>query len=168
MAAGERKVIVAQAKSKSKTKARSGSGSNGSGAKATRSKAKATNSGAKANAQSKANGRAPSSNGVGDSVKRGAKGVVPIARKAKVPLLASGAAIVGVAGAIAATHSNKRHKVMGISMPKANGAKPDAKKISNAVVDIAKRADEIGQGVSRVASSVRSVGETANEVAKKA
>jgi hypothetical protein len=89
-------------------------------------------------------------------------------RKAKVPLLASGAALVGVAGAIAATHSSKRHKVLGVSMPKANGMKPDAKKISDAVVDIAKRADHFGQGVSRVASSVQGVGETANEVAKKA
>lgn len=82
-----------------------------------------------------------------------------------MPLLASGAAL---AGAIAATHSSKRHKVMGISMPKANGMKPDAKKISDAVVDAAKRADRFGQGVSRVASSVRDVGEAANEVAKKA
>jgi hypothetical protein len=101
-------------------------------------------------------------------VKRGAKGVPPLARKAKVPLLASSAALVGVAGAIAATHSSKRHKVLGVSMPKANGMKPDAKKISDAVVDIAKRADQFGQGVSRVASSVQGVGETANEVAKEA
>src|SRR5262249_40823057 len=108
------------------------------------------------------------SNGVADSVKRGAKEVPPLARKAKVPLLASGAALVGVAGAIAATHSSKRHKVLGISMPKANGKKPDPKKIGDAVVDIANRADQLGQGVSRVASSVRGVGETASEVAKKA
>jgi methyl-accepting chemotaxis protein len=101
-------------------------------------------------------------------VKRGAKGVGPIARKAKVPLLASGAALVGVAGAVAATRSgNKRHKVLGVSMPKANGMKPDAKKISEAVVDAAKRADQFGQGVSRVASSVKDMGETANKVAKK-
>jgi len=45
---------------------------------------------------------------------------------------------------------------------------PDAKKISEAVVDVAKRADRFGQGVSRVASSVQGVGETANKVAKKA
>jgi hypothetical protein len=54
-----------------------------------------------------------------------------------------------------------------MSMPKVDGAKPDAKKISAAVVDAAQRADRFGQGVSRVASSVRGVGETANEVAKK-
>jgi len=54
-----------------------------------------------------------------------------------------------------------------ISMPKTNGIKPDAKKISDAVVDAAARADRFGQGVSRVASSVRDAGETANKVAKK-
>ena len=102
-----------------------------------------------------------------DSVKRTAKGVPPLAQKAKVPLLASGAALVGVAGAIAATRSGKRQKVMGVRMPKANGMKPDAKKIGHAVVDAANRADRFGQGVSKVASSVRDAGETANKVAKK-
>lgn len=97
-----------------------------------------------------------------------------MARKAKVPLLASGAALAGVAGAIVATRSGKRHKVLGISlpkngisMPKTNGMKSDARKISAAVVDAAKRADRFGQGVSRVASSVRDAGEAANEVTKK-
>jgi hypothetical protein len=86
----------------------------------------------------------------------------------KVPLLASGAALVGVAGAIAAAHnhSGKRHKVLGVPMPKADGMKPDAKKISEAVVDAAKRADRFGKGVSRVASTVRDVGETANKAAR--
>jgi hypothetical protein len=56
---------------------------------------------------------------------------------------------------------------MGISLPKPNGIKPDAKKVSEAVVDAAQRAERFGQGVSRVASSLRDVGETANKVAKK-
>lgn len=75
---------------------------------------------------------------------------------------------MGVAGAVAATRSGKRHKVLGVSMPRANGVKPDAKKISDAVVDVAKRADRLGQGVSQVAGSVQGVGETASKVAKKA
>lgn len=153
---------MAQTKSKSKAR-RSSSSSRGS-----RSSSSKSNGSSGSGAKAKASGKSTStSNGVADSVKNGAKGVGPLARKAKVPLLASGAALVGVAGAIAATHSGKRHKVMGVSMPKTNGMKPDAKKISDAVVDIAKRADEFGQGVSRVASSVRGVGETANQVAKK-
>jgi hypothetical protein len=109
-------------------------------------------------------------------VKRGASGIAPLAQKAKVPLLASGAALAGVAGAVVATRSgrHRNHKVLGISMPKngismpkPNGMKTDAKKISAAVVDAAKRADQIGQGVSRVASSVRDAGEAADKVAKK-
>ena len=139
----------------SRTKA--GSGSNGSRARAkTNGKAKASGAKAKTNGKAKANG----TNGIADSVKRGAKG-------AKVPLLASGAALAGVAGAIAASRSGKRHKVLGVPMPKTNGLKPDAKKISGAVVDAANRAERFGQGVSKVATSVRDAGETANKVAKK-
>ncbi|HET8639092.1 MAG TPA: hypothetical protein VFL89_02460 [Solirubrobacterales bacterium] len=115
---------------------------------------------AKANPKTNGKAKANGANGIADSVMRGAKG-------AKVPLIASRAAIAGVAGAIAASRSGKRHKVLGVSMPKTNGIKPDAKKISNAVVDAAERADRFGQGVSRVASSVRDAGETANKVAKK-
>ncbi|MFL5901821.1 MAG: hypothetical protein ACJ75S_11570 [Solirubrobacterales bacterium] len=107
-------------------------------------------------------------------MKRGATGVVPLAQKAKVPLVASGAALAGVAGAIVATRSGRRHKVLGVSMPKSgislpktNGMKPDARKVTTAVVEAAKQADRFGQGVSRVASSVRGAGEAANKVAKK-
>jgi hypothetical protein len=156
---------VAQTKSKSNAR-RSSSSSRGSRSSSPKSNG---SSGSRSKAKAGVNkaGVKSTSNGVADSVKHGAQGVAPLVRKAKVPLLASGAALVGVAGAIAATHSGKRHKVLGVSMPKANGMKPDAKKISDAVVDIAKRADQFGQGVSRVASSVQGVGETANEVAKK-
>jgi hypothetical protein len=174
--AEERKFIVAQTKSKTKSKSstrksssrpksngssgsrtKAGGGSNGSRAKAkANGKAKASGAKAKTNGNAKANG----ANGIADSVKRGAKG-------AKVPLLASGAALAGVAGAIAASRSGKRHKVLGVPMPKTNGIKPDAKKISGAVVDAANRAERFGQGVSKVANSVRDAGETANKVAKK-
>jgi hypothetical protein len=106
-----------------------------------------------------------------------AGGIATVARKAKVPLLASGAALAGVAGAVIATRSGKRRKVLGVSMPKRNGFKlmpkrsgfkADATKVSGAVTDAAERADVFGQRVSRVASSVRNVSETANEAVKKA
>lgn len=151
------------AQTKSKSNARRSS----SGSRSSRSSSPKSNGSSSSRSKAKARAKSTSpSNGVADSVKHGAEGVGPFVRRAKVPLLASGAAIAGVAGAVAATHSGKRHKVMGVSMPKANGMKPDAKKISEAVVDIAKRADRFGQGVSRVASSVQGVGETANRVAK--
>lgn len=152
------------------TKTKSNARGSSSSSRGSRSSSSKSNGSSGSRTKAKASGKpAAASNGVADSVKRGAKEVPSLARKAKVPLLASGAALVGVAGAIAATRSGKRHnhKVLGVSMPKANGMKPDAKKISDAVVDVAKRADQLGQGVSRVASSVRDVGETANKVAKK-
>jgi hypothetical protein len=110
---------------------------------------------------------------VADSIKHGAGEVGSRASKAKVPLLASGAALAGVAGAVVASRTGRRHKVLGVSVPKRaprpklNGMKPDAKKISGAVVDAAEQADRFGRSVSRVASSVRDVGETANKAAKK-
>lgn len=155
---------MAQTKTKSRAK-RSRSSSGGS-----RSSSPKSNGSSGSRASGKA---ASASNGVADSVKSGATRVIPLARKAKVPLLASGAALAGVAGTIVARRSGKRHKVLGISMPKngisipeTNGMKSDARKISAAVVDAAKRADRFGQGVSRVASSVRDAGEVANEVTK--
>jgi methyl-accepting chemotaxis protein len=85
-----------------------------------------------------------------------------------VPLIAGGAALTGLAGAVVlGARSGRRRKVLGVSLPKRNGLKVDAEKISAAVTDAAKRADQFGQRVSRVAGSVRQVSETANEAAKK-
>jgi methyl-accepting chemotaxis protein len=65
--------------------------------------------------------------------------------------------------------------VLGITMPKRNGIKLpkgglklDARKISSAVTDAAKRADQIGQRVSTVASGVQQVSESAEKAAKTA
>jgi hypothetical protein len=111
---------------------------------------------------------------VKDSVASGAQGaasgIKTAASKAKVPLVASGAALAGVTAAavMVATRSGKRRKVLGVSVPKRNSFKADAKKITAAVNDAAKRADHFGQRVSKVASSVQGVSETANEAVKKA
>lgn len=159
---------------------------------------KSRSNGAKAQAkrtartQASRNGKSESVKGTAQSVKGAvtntagdaAGGIATVARKAKVPLLASGAALAGVAGAVVATRSGKRRKVLGVSMPKRNGfkvipkrsglkvpkrsgIKADATKLTGAVTDAAERADVFGQRVSRVASSVRNVSETANEAVKK-
>jgi len=152
---------VAQTKTKSKGRRSSSSSPKSKNSNGSRAKAKASQK------------AAASSNGAAESIKNGASEVGPLVRKAKVPLVASGAALAGVAGAVVASRSGRRRKVLGVSvpkhvsLPKLNGMKPDAEKISGAVVDAAKRADRIGQGMSRVASSVRDVGETANKAAKK-
>jgi methyl-accepting chemotaxis protein len=101
----------------------------------------------------------------------------------KMPLIAGGAALAGLAGAavIAATsRSGRRKKVLGVKLPKQsglslpislpnrNGFKGDAQKIASAVTDAAKRADNFGQSVSKVATSVQNVSETAEQAVKKA
>jgi hypothetical protein len=96
-----------------------------------------------------------------------------------MPLIAGGAALAGLAGAAVvavASRSGRRRKVLGVSMPKRsgfsmpsrNGFKGDAHKIASAVSDAAKRADKFGQGVSRVANTVQTVSETADQAVKKA
>lgn len=129
-------------------------------------------------AKSKAGKAASSaaSNGGQSKAQSLAGSVGPAMQKAKVPLIAGGAAVAGVAGAVlAATHTGGKRKVLGVSvpkrsklsLPKKNGLKPDAHKIAGAVTDAAKRADSFGQNVSRIASSVQKVGESADEAVKK-
>jgi hypothetical protein len=135
-------------------------------------------------AKSKSRTASSGSNGsraesVAGSVKHGAQdalnGAGPILEKAKIPLLAGGAAVAGAAGALLASRSGGKHKVLGVSLPKhsklslpkGNGFKPDARKMTKAVTDAAKRADDFGQGMSRIASSVKKAGEAADEAAKK-
>jgi hypothetical protein len=156
-----------QRKSQAKKKASTGSGS--------KSKAKAKTGKAPSSASS--NGGASES--VAASVKNGAQsaanGVGPIVQKAKIPLLAGGAAVAGVAGVVLASHSGGQRKVLGVpvskrsklALPKKNGFKSDARKVTSAVADVAKRADHFGQGVSRIASSVQQVSASADEAVKK-
>lgn len=133
--------------------------------------AKKSSSGSAAKAKSKA--RESTSSG-----SNGSGSIGPILQKAKLPLLAGGAAVAGVAGvagAVLVSKSGSRRKVLGVSvpkrsklsLPKKNGFKSDARKVTGAVTGAAKRADDFGQGVSRIASSVRKVGETADEAVKK-
>lgn len=150
--------------------------------KAKKPRAKKRTSGSASKAKAKARDSSSQSNGSGsitDSVKHGAQGAVNGAgsalQKAKLPLLAGGAAVAGVAGAVLASKTGGKRKVLGVSvpkrsklsLPKKNGFKPDARKVTSAVTDAAKRADDFGQGVSRIASSVKKVGEAADEAVKK-
>lgn len=149
-----------------------------------RAKAKAKKRAPASKAKPKTRDTSSESNGsrsgsIADSVKHGAQGAVdgagPVLQKAKLPLLAGGAAVAGVAGAVLASKTGGRRKVLGVSvpkhaklgLPKKSGLKPDARKVTSALTDAAKRADDFGQGVSRIASSVKKVGEAADEAVKK-
>lgn len=92
----------------------------------------------------------------------------------KVPLLAGGAAAAGVAGAILSKRAGRKRKALGVplpkrpnlSLPKMNGVKPDARKVTSTVIEVAKRADDLGQSMSRIASTVRRAGEAADKAMK--
>lgn len=120
---------------------------------------------------------------VKDSVSSGAQNaaqeVAGAAKSAKTVLLAGGAAAAGAAAAVVVAKSGNNSK-FGLNgrkrggihldglMPRRSGLKVDAKKVAGTVTDAAKRADRFGQRVSRVASSVQKVSETADEAARKA
>jgi len=150
--------------------------------KKTQAKKTSTGSSSKGKAKGKAKAKAgkasspaAAKNGAQNTTNGVANGVAPIVQKAKLPLLAGGAAVAGVAGAVVASRSGGKRKVLGVpvpkrsklSLPKANGLKSDARKAAGAVADVAKRADDFGQGVSRIASSVKQVSESADDAVKK-
>lgn len=156
-------------------------------AEAKKAKPKKSSGSSKSKAKSKSSQTASkASNGadgqsLGETVKNGAQGAVsgiaPVVQKAKLPLIAGGAAVAGVAGAVLASRSGGKRKVLGVKVPKRskrhlslpskNGLKPDARKVTRSVTKAAKSADRFGQGVSRIASSVQQVGESADDAVKK-
>jgi hypothetical protein len=99
-----------------------------------------------------------------------------VAKRAKTPLLAGGAAVVGLVGALAARALTNGHKSGPMdSVRKALPGKSNkrrlkgsARNISQSVSDVAKQADKIGQRVSTVANAVQRVSESADDAVKKA
>jgi hypothetical protein len=76
---------------------------------------------------------------------------------------------------VVANKNGRRKKVLGVSVPKApkphlpsgKGIRGDVRKAAGAVTEAAKQADRFGKQVSKVASSVQNVGESAGDAAKK-
>jgi len=109
-----------------------------------------------------------------------------VAQRAKTPLLAGGAALAGLAGALVVrARGNHRsspldglRKAMpsgrsrGFSLPKLpkrrGGLKGGFRKLSQNVSEAAKQADQIGQRVSKTANAVQQVSDTAESAVKKA
>jgi hypothetical protein len=94
--------------------------------------------------------------------------------RARTPLIAAGAAAVGLAGTAAVkSRLRPRRKVLGISVPRRNDltlnlgkAGFNAGGAASAVTDAAKRADRVGRRISGLANGVRQVSERAEEAAK--
>lgn len=142
------------------------------------------------------NGASASGNGGGGAAKASSNGhgaastVGAVAEKAKLPLLATGAALAAGAAVIVTKGNHKQHKVLGVpvpkrskshlpkvgmpkvsvpkvGLPKGKGLKGDVRRAAGTVTDVAKQADQIGKRISRVANSVQAVGEATDDAAKK-
>jgi hypothetical protein len=154
---------MAQTKSATK-KSKAKSGTSGSGSKAkpgSRSKASKPRSkaGAPSSRASSRNGSSKGGSGaiesareaVGDAGQKAGKAATEAASKAKVPLIAGGAALVGAAGGFAlnAARSNGS-KVLGVKMPKAR-----VKVSSKDLVKAADRVASAGEQIGRVSTGIR-------------
>jgi hypothetical protein len=167
-----------KAKSKTKAKAKSSKPKKAAASKASNGKA----NGAKAAAKSSSpKAGASSDNGSGNG-----NGVGAVVEKAKLPLIATGAVVAGAAAVMVGKNGHhKQRKVLGVpvpkrskahlpkvsvpkvGLPKGKGLKGDVRRAAGAVSDAAKQADQIGQRISKVASSVQAVSETTDKAAKK-
>jgi hypothetical protein len=161
MAETKTKSSVRPAKSKAKQKA---------AARKKQSARKAPKARPKASSSSRKNG---GSNGVGESAKavRDAVGsagkdagqaTAQVASKAKIPLLAGSAALIGAAGGIAFGATRSGGKVLGVKMP-------SSKRVKIRSSDLAKAAKEVGSFGDRVgelAGEIRRVREGVADGAK--
>jgi hypothetical protein len=157
---------MAQAKTKRAKPAKKSRASSTSKAKTTKAKATRKSSGRKATAtKSRANGvssQAKSShsngaangvaNGVGDSAKavRDAVGSAGkeaghVVSKAKIPLLAGGAAVAGTVGGLVLGASRSGDKVLGVKLPKSKRVKLRSRDFSKAAKEVGRFGENVGE-----------------------
>jgi hypothetical protein len=126
------------------TRARSSSG--GSGAKGTR---------ARSTSSSPANGEgrtAAVTKAVGNGARSTVGALLRAAGKAKVPLMAGGAALAGLAGGAALAQRNQRGKKVlgvpvprGVSMPRVRNGGSTAKALGDAAIEVGKAGYRVGE-----------------------
>ncbi len=148
---------MAQAKTRASTK-RSG-GSRKPQARSRGSTGKSSKAGTQTRSQTS---RSSSSNGSGgiesarraveDKAKDAGHAVGSAASKAKIPLVAGGAALAGAAGGLAlGTRHRRRHGAFGMAMPR----RPQVKVSSRDLAKVAKEVGSAGAQVSRFASELQ-------------
>jgi hypothetical protein len=133
------------------------------------SKSRASGAGAKANAARKPKARkrpppkrsgngskATSHNGLSNGIEGGAKAArdavrsagkdaAHVASKAKVPLLAGGAALVGTVGGVVIGSTHSGDKVLGISLPKRKRVRISSKDLAKAAKEVGRFGDNVGE-----------------------
>ena len=138
MAQTEAKPKSRSAGSKSKSSSRS-SGSKTKAKSGTKSKSGSSNS----KSQTSSPKATSSSNGASSS--NGSRGTIAeAASKAKVPLMAGGAALIGAASGVAYGASHSGNKVMGIKMPGSKRVKFKTRDLRKAAKDVGHFGDQVG------------------------
>jgi hypothetical protein len=110
--------------------------------KTARSKSNSRSSSSKRDASQ--NGRAPRAGRLND-----------VATKAKVPALAAGAGLAGLAGGVALATRSSRSRILGIQMPSGTAAHA----VSRNLADAAKSVGDFGEGMGSLAAEIRRVRE---------
>ena len=78
-----------------------------------------------------------------------------VAKKAKVPALAAGAGLVGLAGGVALARRSSRSRVLGIQMPSGTAAHAVSRNLANAAQSVG----DFGEGMGSLAAEIRRVRE---------
>jgi hypothetical protein len=136
------------------TKAKAKTTRKSSGRKATATKSRANGASSKPrSSQSNGNGVASDvANGVGDGAKavRDAVGSAGkeaghVVSKAKIPLLAGGAAVAGTVGGLVLGASRSGDKVLGIKLPKSKRVKLRSRDFSKAAKEVGRFGENVGE-----------------------
>lgn len=143
---------MAQTKTKkARGPSKSRAGGNSAKAKAAR-KPKATKRPRRPGNGSKATSHNGISNGIEggakaarDAVRSAGKDAAHVAGKAKVPLLAGGAALVGTVGGIVIGSTRSGDKVLGISLPKRKRVRISSKDLAKAAKEVGRFGDNVGE-----------------------
>lgn len=145
---------MAQTKTKPrKAKASSkASSAKGKARKSSFTKAKAQAKGASGNAKAAHSNGNGSSNGVQHSAKAvrdaigsAGKGAGQAAGKAKVPLLAGGAAVAGTVGGIVLGASRSGDKMLGVKLPRSKRVKVSSRDLSKAAKQVGRFGENVGE-----------------------
>lgn len=100
--------------------------------------------------------KATSHNGVSNGIEGGAKAARDVVRsagkdaahvagKAKIPLLAGGAALVGTVGGVVIGSTHSGDKVLGISLPKRKRVRLSSKDLAKAAKEVGRFGDNVGE-----------------------
>lgn len=80
-----------------------------------------------------------------DAVRSAGKDAAHVASKAKVPLLAGGAALVGTVGGVIVGSTHSGDKVLGISLPKRKRVRIRSKDLAKTAKEVGRFGDSVGE-----------------------